>query len=79
MLKVSSIKIHNMQSKQNRTCSLDDIIKENIKNNKSLSEIDLTKTNDFDLSNDNAFFMMVNIKMKLKKLIILEILMKLIS
>ncbi|WGL98960.1 hypothetical protein QE177_03425 [Arsenophonus sp. aPb] len=56
MPKVSSIKIYNMQSKQNRTCSLDDIIKENIKNNKSLSQIDLTKTNDFDLSNDNAIF-----------------------
>ncbi|WGO82970.1 hypothetical protein [Arsenophonus apicola] len=56
MPKVSLIKIYNIQSKQNRTCSLDDIIKENIKNNKLLSEIDLSKTNYIDLSNDNTIF-----------------------
>lgn len=56
MPKVSLIKIYNIQSKQNGTCSLDDIIKENIKNNKSLSEIHFSKTNDINLLYDNTLF-----------------------
>lgn len=56
MPKVSSIKTFNIQSKQNGTCSLDDIIKENIKNSKPLSKIDLSKTNDINLLYDNTIF-----------------------
>ncbi|WP_063653866.1 hypothetical protein [Candidatus Arsenophonus triatominarum] len=56
MPKVSSIKTYNIQSKQNGTCSLDDIIKENIKNNKPLSKIYLSKINDINLLYDNTIF-----------------------
>lgn len=56
MPKISSIKTFNIQSKQNGTCSLDDIIKENIKNSKPLSKIDLSKTNDINLLYDNIIF-----------------------
>ncbi|HGJ5883674.1 hypothetical protein [Arsenophonus sp.] len=56
MPKVSSIKTFNIQSKQNGTCSLDNIIKENIKNSKPLSKIDLSKTNDINLLYDNTIF-----------------------
>ncbi|MFS1563416.1 MAG: FliM/FliN family flagellar motor switch protein [Candidatus Arsenophonus phytopathogenicus] len=56
MPKVSSIKNFNIQSKKNGTCSLDDIIKENIKNSKPLSKIDLSKTNNINLLYDNTIF-----------------------
>ncbi len=68
MPKVSSIKTFNIQSKQNGTCSLDDIIKENIKNSKPLSKIDLSKTNVIYYM-IILYFMMVDIAMILMKLI----------
>lgn len=76
MPKVSLIKIYNIQSKQNRTCSLDDIIKENIKNYylKSIYQ----KLTILIYQMITLYLMIVKIKMKLMKLIILPIMMKLI-
>ncbi|MFV9997365.1 MAG: hypothetical protein AB8V53_06260 [Arsenophonus endosymbiont of Dermacentor nuttalli] len=56
MLKVNLIKINSIQPRQNGTCSLDDIIKEKVKNNKILSGIDLSKNNDVNLLYDDAMF-----------------------